>query len=173
MQVETRVGGQHPRKVPRKVGIALLGVTLLLLVASTSAQASTTPQSVHRAALANLSTQSLSTKGVATFLPTYTLFCTAFHVKSYVSAWGYVKIGYNEIDVGVCYDNNYRPTISWGPFCPSQYFVPFIRTSATNYCGWYRDSSGGITVYGGWTAQLWLPGIGWCCDRTWWYQYGV
>src|ERR1700680_3782714 len=128
MQVEPRVGGQHPRAVPRKVGIALVGVTLLLLLASSSAQASTTPLSAPHTAM-----------------PMGTPFCGEFHHKSYITAYGFVHIGYTEIDVGVCYDSNYRPTISWGPFCPSQWFVPFIRMTANNYCSWYR-SGGSIIV---------------------------
>jgi hypothetical protein len=157
MQVETEVGRQHPRKVPRKVGLVLLGVTLLLLVASSPAQASTT--------------HSQSAKGVVTLLAATT--CYTFHQKSNLAIFGYVNVGYNEIDVGVCYDSNYRPTLQWGPICSSGWYVPFIRTTATNYCTWWRNSNGSITLYGNWTAQIWYPFIGWCCDRTFTFSYGV
>lgn len=157
MQVETSVGRQHLRKVPRKVGLAVLGVTLLLLVASGAAQAS--------------APQSQSPKGVVALLATST--CYSFHQKQNLTSFGYVNVGYNEIDVGVCYDSKYRPTLQWGPYCSSGWYVPFIRTSANNYCSWYRASNGSIIVYGSWTAQLWLPVIGWCCDRTFTFSYGV
>ncbi len=168
MQVETRGGPPGLHRVPRKVGLVLVGVTLLLLLASGPAQASTAPQLVHPAALANV-----MTRHVGTYAPTYTLWCGNYHVKSYLTAYGYVRVGYTEIDVGVCYDNNYRATIQWGPSCPSQWFVPFIRMSSLNSCGWWRDANGYITVYGNWTGQLWIPLVGWCCDRIFTEQYGV
>jgi hypothetical protein len=147
--------------VPRKFMLALFGVTLLLFAASSPAQASTTPRSLHAAHLTSLVTHT-----GATIVPMS--WCTSYHHKSYVSAWGYVNFGYVEIDVGVCYDDYWNPTIVWGPFCSSGWYVPFMRTSATDYCGTYSN-----IVYGGWTGQLWLPAFGWCCDRFFWYQYGV
>jgi hypothetical protein len=162
MQVDTA------RKVPRRVGIVLLGVTLLLLLASSPAQASTAPQSASHVALASLTPQS-----AGTYLPTYTLWCGVFHHKVWLNAFGYVGVGYDEVDVGVCYDNNYQPTIQWGPVCPTAWYVPVIRTSSYNSCWASRNSSGGITVGGDWTAQLWVPFIGWCCDRIFTQQFGV
>jgi hypothetical protein len=162
MQVDT------VRKVPRQVGLILVGVTLLLLVASSPAQASTTPQSAQPTALVNVMTHH-----VGTYLPTYTLYCTTFHHKVWLNAYGYIGVGYTEVDVGVCYDNNYRPTIQWGPSCPTQWYVPVIKTSSYNSCWWVRDYTGGITVGGNWTAELWLPFIGWCCDRIFTQQFGV
>ena|SRR2546423_3702805 len=164
MQVES---GVRHRVVPGKLGIVMVGVTLLLLAASSPAQASTTPQSLHRTAATNLLAHTQ-----ASFL-TFTPWCTAFRSKSNATAWGYVNVGYFEIDVGVCFDSNNHSTIQWGPYCPSGWYVPFIRTSALNYCSWYRTSSGSIVVYGSWTAQLWLPVVGWCCDRTFTYSYGI
>lgn len=141
----------------RKLGVLLFAVMILLLAAGSSAQASTVQQ----------------TRGVASALHVGT-WCTTYHHSTQATAFGYVHVGYFEIDVGVCYDTTtWRPTLSWGPYCSSGWYVPFIRTTANNYCTWWRNSNGSITLYGAWTAQLWLPVIGWCCDRNFTYSYGV
>jgi hypothetical protein len=141
-----------------RLSLAVLGVCMAMLLASGPAQAST----------------GMQRNGVATGLHTG-IWCTAYREKSAVTAYGFVNVGYFEIDVGICYDTTtWRSTLNWGPYCYSQWYVPWIRTVATNYCYSYRDYyTGVIHVYGAWTAQAFIIPIGWCCDRYFSFGYGT
>ena len=140
-----------------RLTLAALGVVISMVVASGPAQAA---EPTHA--------------GVGTaFHATY--YCTSYHSRSNATAWGFINIGYFEIDVGVCYNNwngYWQPQIVWGPYCSSGWNVPWIRTTAVNACyGWTGTGYGG--VYGMWTAQAFIIPIGWCCDRQFTYSYGL
>ena len=140
-----------------------------MLAASIPAQASAQSPSTHRVPTAPIA-HSLAIKGFVG-VPTFTG-CVAFRVVQYLSAWGYVHVGYTQINVGVCYNNNI-PTIIWGPYCYSGWYVPFIRMNVNPATCTSWGSGMNMEVYGAWIGQIWIPVIGWTGDRWFTQSYGL